>query len=265
MTSLVAFFERLPLPVGAIVVVGGFVLFSVLLAKVSRRFAPADLLQEHNELTGFTFAAIGVIYAVLLGFVAIGVWERYSAAGEATFREASDLTTVYRAAATLPRSGRLRRDLRTYTNGIVKLGWPAMQSGSVSDVTETSAERIAHDINNISPRNARESNLHQQMIGAMAESLAARDLRVTEDATGLNGVMWTTVLLGGFITVGFTYLFGFKVSLMQTAMVGTLAFLIGLVLFLTMSLDYPFRGSIQVSPTAYERALTTFDTIDAQH
>jgi hypothetical protein len=244
--------------------VGGFVLFSVLLAKVSRRFAPSDLLQEHNELTGFTFAAIGVIYAVLLGFVAIGVWERYGSAEQATFREASDLTTVYRAAATLPRMG-LRRDLRTYVHDIINRGWPAMQSGSVADVTETSAERIARDLNNMSPHNARESNLHKQMIDAMAESLAARDLRVTEDATGLNGVMWVTVLLGGFITVGFTYLFGFKVSLMQTAMVGTLAFLIGIVLFLTMSLDYPFRGSIQVSPEAFERALTTFDTIDAQH
>ena len=262
--TLVAFFERLPLPIGALVVVGGFVLFSVLFAKLSRRFAPADLLREHNELTGFTFAAIGVIYAVLLGFVAIGVWERYASAEEATYREASDLTVVYRDAATLPESAKLRRDVRAYTQAIITRGWPAMQSGSVSDVTETSAERIARDINKISPHNVREANLHEQMIDAMAGSLAARDLRVTEDATGLNGVMWVTVLLGGFITVGFTYLFGFKVSLMQTAMVGTLAFLIGLVIFLTMSLDYPFRGHIHVRPDAFERALSTFDTIDAQ-
>jgi hypothetical protein len=49
---------------------------------------------------------------------------------------------------------------------------------------------------------------------------------------------------------------------MQTAMIGTLALLIGLVIFLTMSLDYPFRGAIRVGPEAFERALTVFDQID---
>ncbi len=263
MTTIVAFFERLPIAIGALFVVGGFVALSILFAKLTRRFTSIDLLREHNELTGFTFAAISVIYAVVLGFVAIGVWERFGAAEEATYREASDLTAVYRDAASLPQGERLRRDLRTYTNDIITRGWRAMQSGSVSDDTETEAERIARDVNGISPHNARESNLHKQMIDAMTESLAARDQRLTEDASGLNGVMWATVILGGFITVAFTYLFGFKASLMQTATVGMLALLIGLVIFLTMSLDYPFRGTVHVGPDAFERAQTTFDTIDA--
>lgn len=264
MTSLVAFFERLPLPVGAVVVVGGFVILSVLLARISRRFAPPDLLSEHNELTGFIFAVVGVIYAVVLGFIAIGVWERFSSAEAATYREASDLATVYRAADSLPQSGPLRHELRSYVHDIIVIGWPTMQLGRANDDTEQEAERVSREVNAIEPRDARETNLHQQMISAMDDSLAARDERLTEDATGLNGIMWATVALGGFITVGFTYLFGFKQSSMQTAMVGTLAFLIGLVIFLTMSLDYPFRGSIHVEPTAFERALTTFDTIDAR-
>ncbi len=265
MTGLVAFFERLPLVAGAVFVVGGFMLVSILLARVSRRVAPPDMLREHNELTGFVFAAISVIYAVILGFIAIGVWERFTDAEATTYREASNLTIVYRDAASLPQGAPLRRDLRLYAHDVTTRGWKAMSSGNVSDVTEDEAERVSRDVNAFDPHNAREANLHQQMIAAMAASLAARDQRVTEDATGLNGLMWVTVILGGFITVGFTYLFGFKESFMQAAIVGTLAFLIGLVIFLTMSLDYPFRGSIHVAPDALERALKTFDTIDAQH
>jgi hypothetical protein len=74
--------------------------------------------------------------------------------------------------------------------------------------------------------------------------------------------MWFVVLAGGFITIAFTYLFGFRQTVMQTAMIGTLALLVGLVIFLTMSLDYPFRGAIRVGPEAFERALTVFDQID---
>ena len=263
MTGLVAFFESLPLPIGAAIVIGGFVILSVLLARISRRFAPTDMLRDHNDLTGFIFAVVGVIYAVVLGFIAIGVWERFTSAEAATYREASNLATVYRDAEFLPQSRIIRNELRSYTHDVIVVGWPAMQRGRASDDTEAQAERLAREVNTADPRGARETNLHQQMISAMAASLAARDERLTEDATGLNGVMWTIVVLGGFITVGFTYLFGFKQSSMQTAMVGTLAFLIGLVIFLTMSLDYPFRGSIHVGPEAFERALTTFDTIDA--
>jgi Protein of unknown function (DUF4239) len=260
--AFVAFFEGLPLPVGAIAVIGGFVALSVVLAKLTHRFLPVEVLREHNDLTGFIFAVVGVIYAVILGFVAIGVWERFAAAESATYAEASPLATIYRGADAIPRAAEVRRELRLYAHDIVELGWPAMASGRTDPHVELEAERIAVDINTIVPRNAREANLQQQMMTAAAASLTARDQRLAEDATGLNGLMWSVVIFGGFITVGFTYLFGFKQSLMQTLMIGTLALLIGLVIYLTMSLDYPFRGPLHVQPDAFERIITIFNRID---
>ena len=76
--------------------------------------------------------------------------------------------------------------------------------------------------------------------------------------------MWTVVFIGGFLTVAFSYLFGFARSVMQTIMIGTLALLIGLVLFLTMSLEILVPRAIHVGPDAFERALApTFNQIDA--
>lgn len=264
MSALVAFFERLPLFAGAVLVIGGFAAISIALGRLTRRFAPSEILSQHNELTGFIFAVVGVIYAVVLGFIAIGVWERFGGAQDETYREATNLAVVYRDADSLAEGDPIKRDVRTYTRDVIERGWPAMQLGGVNDGTEMEAERIVRDINAIVPRDRRESNLQAGMMAAAAASLTARDERLTEDATGLNGVMWTTVAIGGFITVGFTYLFGFRESAMQSAMVGTLALLIGLVIFLTMSLDYPFRGAVHVGPEAFERALTTFNTIDAR-
>ena len=40
-----------------------------------RRAWPALLEGDHNEVTGFIIAVVGVIYAVLLGFVVIVSWE----------------------------------------------------------------------------------------------------------------------------------------------------------------------------------------------
>ena len=260
--AVIGWFEDLPLIPGAILIIGGFVLLSLLLARVVRAVVPNDLLREHNELAGFIFAVIGVIYAVILGFVCVGVWERFVVADDRTYDEASSVTAVYRDAGSFTNWTVLRHDLRSYVRYAVDVGWPAMEQGK--DLPDTmSAEHLSRDVHHTPVHNLREAEVFGHMLERTSEALRDRDARVTEDASGLNAVMWSVVFVGGFITVAFSYLFGFQRSGMQTVMIGTLALLIGLVLFLTMSLDYPFRGEIRVGPDAFERALVNFDQIDA--
>jgi hypothetical protein len=45
------------------------------------------------------------------------------------------------------------------------------------------------------------------------------------------------------------------------AIVGMLAFMLALVLFLIAGVDYPFRGEIRVGPEAFENALHHFQRI----
>jgi hypothetical protein len=260
--AVIAWFEDLPIVPAGLLVIGGFVLLSLVLARVVRALVPNELLREHNELAGFIFAVIGVIYAVVLGFVAIGVWERFVVAEDRTYDEASGLTAVYRDAGSFNNWALLRRDLRIYVHHVIDVGWPAMERGAPLPDT-ASAEHLSRDVHHTPVRDLRESQVFAHMLERTSEALRDRDARVTEDASGLNTVMWIVVFAGGFITIAFSYLFGFQRTVMQTVMIGTLALLIGLVLFLTMSLDYPFRGAVHVGPDAFERALTNFDQIDA--
>jgi hypothetical protein len=199
----------------------------------------------------------------MLGLVAVGVWERFSAAEERTFDEASHLAIVYRDAALFSNGATIRTDMRTYVHAIITLGYPALESGTRSHPTALSAERVIRDVDDARPRDPRETQLYGNMLDAMDVAVVDRDARLSEDSHGLNNVMWIAVFAGGFITIAFTYLFGFRQSSMQTAMIGTLALLIGLMIFLTMSLDFPFRGSIRVGTDAFERALYVFDQVDS--
>jgi hypothetical protein len=259
----IRWFEDLPLVLGGIVVIGGFVLISLALARVVARFVRPELLIEHNDLTGFIFAVVGVIYAVVLGFVVIGVWERFEAAEDRTFDEASSLTIVYHDASAFTNGAQLRSDLREYVETVINVGWPALQNAKHSPRAARSAAIVSREVNGTQPVNARQSALYPLMVSAMDEALIDRDARLALDANGLNGMMWFTVYAGGFITISFTFLFGFRRTVMQTAMIGTLALLIGLVIFLTMCLDFPFQGAVRVGPEAFERALSVFDQIDA--
>ena len=62
---------------------------------VVRRLVGMERIVGNNEVAGFKFATLGVIYAVLLGLVVISVWEKYSEADDAVTRESEALASLY--------------------------------------------------------------------------------------------------------------------------------------------------------------------------
>ena len=62
--------------VNGVLVVGGVCLASLIGFELVNRLVPASSRQQHNDVAGFIYAALGVIYAVLLALVVIAVWER---------------------------------------------------------------------------------------------------------------------------------------------------------------------------------------------
>ena len=80
----------------SLLLVGGTVLLSIAGTLLVRRFVGVEVLERHNEVAGFIYAVLGVVYAVLLGFAAITVWERYDRAQASVAQEANDLADLYR-------------------------------------------------------------------------------------------------------------------------------------------------------------------------
>jgi hypothetical protein len=73
--------------------------------------------------------------------------------------------------------------------------------------------------------------------------------------TALPAALWAIVLVGALLTIELTYLFTVKSSVLHTLLVGILATFIGLLVFLTTSMDNPLRGEFSVSPDAFEMVL----------
>lgn len=253
--------QHLPVYVTGLVVVGGFLFVSLVLGNLVVRLAPHSVREEHNDLAGFILAVVGVIYAVLLAFVAIGVWERFEAAEARTYDEATNLTIVYRDAGSFANGESLRAALRDYVGHVIDDEWPEMEHGGRSKEARLLLESVEADVRGLKADSPEKVNIQARMLDAMDRALEDRDARISEEATGISTVMWVILLIGAFVTVCFTFLFGFKQSIMQQLMIGSLAILIGLVLFLIVVLDFPFRGGVTVGPEAFENALWVFGTI----
>lgn len=253
--------QNMPIFATGVLVVGGFLVISLLIGNFVARLAPAQVREEHNDLAGFILAVVGVIYAVLLAFLAIGVWERFEQAETRTYEEATNLTIVYRDAGSFSNGKTLRVALRDYVKEVIEDEWPKMQKGERSVSARLLLESVDRDVRNVNADTPEKVNIQARMLAAMDLALDDRDSRISEEATGISSVMWVVLVIGAFVTVGFTFLFGFKQTVMQQLMIGSLAILIGLVLFLIVALDFPFRGGLTVGPEAFENALQVFQAI----
>lgn len=68
---------------------------------VHRRL-PTEARRPHNEIAGFLINAIGVIFAVILAFIAVAVWESAGKAQDIVAAEANEATDILRNAAVYP-------------------------------------------------------------------------------------------------------------------------------------------------------------------
>ena len=92
-----------------------------------------ERLTTNNEIAGFKFATVGVIYAVLLAFAVIVVWERFSEAEGAVLQEAGAAATLYHLSAGAdPDAAATRAALSNYLKLAIEKDWPSMANEQAS-------------------------------------------------------------------------------------------------------------------------------------
>src|ERR1700686_4979363 len=95
---MISFLTSLPVWLSGLLLVGLTTLLAMLGPRLIRRYVPLEELSANNEVAGFKFAVVGVLYAVLLAFAIIVVWEKFNDAENTVAREAGALATIYRLA-----------------------------------------------------------------------------------------------------------------------------------------------------------------------
>jgi Protein of unknown function (DUF4239) len=243
--------------VAVVVAVGGLVLV--------QRLVPTERRKQHNDVAGFIYAVLGVAYAVLLGLMLIAVWEKWDAADTLTADEANELAGIFYWAYALPQpEGRHIQELvRSYERVVVEEEWPLMAQGRSSPKAWDTLDELRGAILGLQPpKGAQQMGYDQMRYEEMLVQLHdlgnARRERLLAAEQGLPPILWVVLILGGVITVGFTYLFGLENTLVHLIMVGSLALVISMSLFTVAALDYPFQGDIRIHPTAYENDLERF-------
>lgn len=255
-------FASLPLWFGGLLFIAPVVSFSMFGALLADRFIPHQVLAVHNNIAGVIFPVIGVIDAVLLAFLAIGVWERFQTAEQRVHEEASQVSVLYKRADVFSEVHVIREELKQYTETVIQVEWPKMARGERSIDAGPILERIAYHVRHLPVHSMAEQNTQSSMFHLLGVIEHDRVNRLSMSAGGLNGFLWTVLWIGTIVTVSFIFLFAFENVPLQLTMIGALAFVLALVLFLIAALDHPFQGQVNVTPEAFHNALRNFEQIE---
>jgi hypothetical protein len=238
---------------------GGFVLV--------RKHVDHGALKQQHDVAGFLIAVIGVIYAVLLGFVVVVQWQSFSDAETTGGNEAAAIGNLYRDAVALGPAGvKLRAATGVYAREIAYVEYPYMAKHETEAPTVDAARNeMWKEVRQLRAPDATAQQFVQQAVVDVSAATQDRRERVRESASELPISLWVVLIVGGVLTVGFCYFFSLESFAAQATMIGILATLVGIALFVILSLDFPFTGSVANGPDALVREINEFCSYDFVH
>ena len=219
-----------------------------------------ERLTTNNEIAGFKFATVGVIYAVLLAFAVIVVWERFSEAEGAVLQEAGAAATLYHLSAGAdPDAAATRAALSNYLKLAIEKDWPSMANEQESaEVTEALNALYSATIRKGANGSTQSPVLVAETFKQLDVLTQARRSRLHLAEGIVPGILWTVLFCGAILTVGFTFFFGTENLAAQVMMTGILSTIVFMGLLVIVSINHPFTGPVHIESDPLEKVLNDF-------
>ena len=245
-----------------ILIVGGSVVLAWVGTVLLRRRTKAPMDEKHNEVAGFIFATAGVVYAVLLAFTVIIVWEQYLAAESAVAHEAAALITIAHDASSFPEParGQVYDQLRAYAQFVIKDEWRTIDEGTLEH--EESKDALVA-INNVWSiyRSLPPSQVDPHTTDSLDNLSTQRAIRLQTNQAALPNVLWLGLVLGAVVMICFCLILQMENVRFHAALTALLAGLLAMGLWMILVINHPFACDVHISTDAFRQAIFVIDSL----
>jgi hypothetical protein len=247
--------EAITLPVFVVLFAAGSCGIVLLLRPFVRRNVVEAA--QWDRVLGYVVGTFGVFFGILLGLVAVSVYNNYADTHAAALEETSQLGALYRGASGLqePQRTELQDELKAYTRTVIEKDWPQQQNGELPTASLRSVDAIERTIYSITPENGREQAQLQQMLATFDSFVEARRARTDAVTLQLPPLFWLVIWVGAIINAVLIACIDVKDVRLHLLMATLLGLFIGLVMFVTADMDHPYAGTISVDPGDFTRLL----------
>ncbi len=226
---------------------------------ILRRWIGHQRLASNNEIAGFKFATVGVIYAVMLAFAVVVVWQKYSDAETAVINEAGASATLYRLAAG-PETDLVatRVALDNYLHLAIEEDWPQMSAGRGSPIVTRALNALYVAGLHLSQGQSRQVAVTSAIFTQLDAITQARRTRLYLSEGIVPRIIWVALYCGAVLTVCFTFFFATENLRAQVLMTGILTSIVFLGLLVIVSIDHPFTGPTHIDSDPLYTVLEDF-------
>ena len=239
--------------IGAVICIASAAL-SVLGMMLVRKRVGVKRLAALHEVSGDMLSVVGTLYAVLLGFVVVDAMTHMQEMRITVEQEANAVANVYLASDGLPEniSVRMQKHCKDYVTVVTEKEWSSMKRGEAIDDAHVITWKLWREAVNLQCDTEGEGAVKDRLLEELSNLSDNRRTRLVMAVHGVAPTMWVFLIIGGVLTVVFTYFFGLESTRAQALMTGLVAVTLSLNLFLVYLFGYPFRGDVAVYPDAFE-------------
>jgi len=228
---------------------------------VVTRLAVNDRARAFKAISPGMLPPLGILFALLVGFIAVEVWNSFDKAKVAVASEASALRAVGLLAGTFPEEQRTRiyALIDRHIEEAMDKEWPAMAQhrATLSTLRAAALIELLHHVMALKPTDDSQRTAQAEMVNALQMALDARRQRIVVSQSTVGAVKWAGILLQGLCTLVAIAMVHSDNRLACAIAMTLFATGIALSVLLIAAYSRPFTGEISVSPDLLKQVITS--------
>ena len=259
---LMEFLLNLPVPISFLIVSAITTFVALAGLHFVRKKYSTEVLRENHEVAAIIFNAFGLFYGVMVAFVVFVTWSGYDEATKNLQMEANEADDLFHITRAFPEPAgtTIRKGLMDYVRSVDNDELKRMSQGEISLHSNRAMTRLITVFYQMDEKSIPNRELYAESLTRLNNLAQHRRLRIFAGNDTVPPVIWLVILVGGVITVSYTYLFGMKNIKTQYMLTATLTITITLILFLIYVLDHPFTGTSKVSVEPLKEVMEIMQT-----
>jgi hypothetical protein len=250
--------HELPVPLIAIVVLAAVALLVAAIYVIAMRLATGRWGEAMAAVSPSLLPPLGIVFALIVGFLAAGVWGDSDKARDAVSSEASALRSVVLLSDELPpaTAAQIRGLVRQHIEHAVDVEWPQMAKRDASLAAISAPLRQAqHVALAFDPTTPGLVDAQRELVASLQGALDARRQRIIVSDSHVNAVKWLGLL--ALAVVMLVAIVCVHVANPRAALIGMSLFAaaVAVVAIMLVAEDEPFTGHLGQTPALLEQVI----------
>jgi hypothetical protein len=222
--------------------------------------AVGDRAKAFKAVSPGMLPPLGILFALLVGFIAVEVWNNFDKAKIAVATEASALRAVVLLSGNLPeeQKKRIYALVDRHIEDAIDKEWPAMahRRATLSTLRANAMIEALQDVLTLKPADDSQRTAQPELVKALETAMDARRQRIVVSQSSVGTVKWAGIVLQALCTLIAIAMVHSDNRLACTIAMALFATGVALSLLLIAAYSRPFTGEISVKPDLLRQVVT---------